>query len=120
MKPSPSRVSIQSRTSSMTMPVLCSIWASETKEASLDKSRIACKTIFWAPKSLAIAPSSRIMHQDHLLRHLPKHHRPLPVAAHLAVDEVKQRIDRDLAVLGRLALQAPQQGVGEEAVPEGR
>ena len=57
------------------------------------------------------------MHQDDPPRHLPEHHRSLTVAAHLPVDVVVQRVDSDLALVRRLTLQPPQQGIGESPCP---
>src|SRR5262249_26534016 len=62
--------------------------------------------------------SSRIVHQYNPPGHLSEHHRPLPGAAHLPVDEIEQRVDRDLPVLGRLSLKAAQHRIREGAVPD--
>ena len=61
--------------------------------------------------------ASGVMHQNHPPGHLPEHHRTLPVASHPAVDEVVERVDGNLSIVSRLALQPPEQGIGEESVP---
>ena len=63
--------------------------------------------------------ASGVMHQNDPPGHLPEHHRSLPIAAHLPVDVVEQRVDRHLALVGRLALEPPEQCVGEKPVPHG-
>ena len=58
MRFSPAKVSNQSRTSDSRIWVLLAIWSSVTKPAVFfGRSRIACKTIHWAPKSLAMTSS---------------------------------------------------------------
>ena len=61
--------------------------------------------------------ASGVMHQNHPPGHLPEHHRSLPVATHLPVDVVVQRVDSDLALVRRLALEPPEQCVGEQPMP---
>ena len=43
--------------------------------------------------------ASGVMHQNHPPGHLPEHHRSLPLATHLPVDVVEQRVDLHFAVM---------------------